>query len=92
MDDAAAAGYFDILKYLHSNRKEGMSCYGFNYAAANGHFEVVCFLHENRTGKNKTLRNISPKKIKKHSLIYINRGMHFPRSKFRCRKWALGDC
>lgn len=51
MDDAAAAGYFDILKYLHLNRKEGMSCYGFNYAAANGHFEVIRFLHENRSGK-----------------------------------------
>ncbi|KAG2971425.1 hypothetical protein PC118_g16289 [Phytophthora cactorum] len=48
MDDAAAGGYLDIIKYLHESREEGCTTRAMDRAATKGHLDVVKFLHENR--------------------------------------------
>ncbi|CAH0481271.1 unnamed protein product [Peronospora belbahrii] len=49
MDDAAAGGYLDILRWMHEN-VERLRCTvaAMDRAAANGHLDVVEFLHQNR--------------------------------------------
>jgi len=48
MDKVASNGYFEMLKWLHYNRKEGCTKYAMDNAADNGHIEIVKWLHENR--------------------------------------------
>ncbi|TMW61218.1 hypothetical protein Poli38472_013681 [Pythium oligandrum] len=48
MDGAAANGHLEMVKYLHSGRKEGCTTAAMNEAAGNGHLSVVEFLHTHR--------------------------------------------
>ena len=51
MDNAAANGHLEIVKWLHENRKDikGFACTtnAMDYAALNGYLETVKWLHEN---------------------------------------------
>lgn len=49
MDDAAEKGRFDIVKFLHRNRKEGCTSNAMDKAAERGHFDIVKFLHKHRS-------------------------------------------
>lgn len=48
MDNAAANGHLEIIKYLHENRYEGCTTAAIDNAASNNHLEVVKWLYENR--------------------------------------------
>ncbi|OQR93449.1 hypothetical protein THRCLA_08446 [Thraustotheca clavata] len=48
MDNAAANGHFEIVKYLHVHRSEGCTTNAMDLAAARGHVRVVKYLNENR--------------------------------------------
>ena len=48
MDWAAENGHFEIIKWLHCNRKEGCTNDAMNRAAGNGHLEIVNWLHYNK--------------------------------------------
>ncbi|KAL3657628.1 hypothetical protein V7S43_017431 [Phytophthora oleae] len=48
MDDAAANGHLEVVKWLHFNRSEGCTTAAMDCAAANGHLEVVTWLHTHR--------------------------------------------
>ncbi|POM77347.1 DNA excision repair protein ERCC-6, partial [Phytophthora palmivora] len=45
MDDAAANGHLQVVKWLHLNRSEGCTTAAMDCAAANGHLDVVKWLH-----------------------------------------------
>ena len=49
MNQAAANGYLEVVRFLHEHRREGCTTLAMDDAATNGHLEVVQFLHENRT-------------------------------------------
>jgi hypothetical protein len=49
MNEAAANGHLDVVKWLHANRPEGCSTLAMDGAASNGNLEVVKWLHEHRT-------------------------------------------
>ncbi|GMF41739.1 unnamed protein product [Phytophthora lilii] len=49
MDDAAANGELEAVKWLHENRSEGCTTAAMDEAAANGHLGVLQWLHENRS-------------------------------------------
>ncbi|KAG1702225.1 hypothetical protein DVH05_010015 [Phytophthora capsici] len=48
MDQAAANGHLEMIKWLHEEHA-WCTMQAMNYAASNGHLEVVKFLHKNRT-------------------------------------------
>ena len=48
MDVAAGLGHYDLVKYMHTHRKEGYTINAMNWAAGNGYLKIVQFLHENR--------------------------------------------
>lgn len=48
MDDAAANGHLDVVKWLHIHRSEGCTTAAMDCAAANDHLDVVQWLHSNR--------------------------------------------
>ncbi|KAG3085297.1 hypothetical protein PC121_g5217 [Phytophthora cactorum] len=48
MDDAAANGHLEVVKWLHVNRSEGCTTAAMDCAAANGHLETVKWLHSCR--------------------------------------------
>ncbi|EGZ14840.1 hypothetical protein PHYSODRAFT_333162 [Phytophthora sojae] len=47
MDDAAANGHLDVVKWLHENRDEGCTSRAMDGAAIGGHLRVIQWLHEN---------------------------------------------
>ena len=49
MDQAAANGHLEVVKWLHENRKEGCTTKAMDEAVAYGHLEVIKWLHENRS-------------------------------------------
>ncbi|KAF0692332.1 Aste57867_16589 [Aphanomyces stellatus] len=49
MNDAAARGHLDVVKFLHQHRVEGCSTKAMDGAAKNGYLEMVQWLHEHRT-------------------------------------------
>lgn len=49
MNDAAANGHLNVVRWLHDNRTEGCTTAAMDLAAANGHLEVVQWLHDNRS-------------------------------------------
>jgi len=49
MDEAAARGLLDVVKWLSANRREGCTTHAADWAAAAGYLDVVRWLHENRT-------------------------------------------
>ena len=49
MNNAAAYGHLDVVRWLHSNRSEGCTFDAMNYAASNGHLVVIQWLHSNRS-------------------------------------------
>jgi hypothetical protein len=49
MDDAAANGKLEVVRFLHDNRTEGCTMGVMDQAAGNGHLDVVKWLHFNRT-------------------------------------------
>jgi hypothetical protein len=48
MDGATGNNQFEILKWLHLNRREGCNANGISEAAKNGHFDIVKWLHSKR--------------------------------------------
>ncbi|ETI46277.1 hypothetical protein F443_09317 [Phytophthora nicotianae P1569] len=48
IDNAAAAGHLDVVKWLHVNRTDGCTTDAMDLAALNGHLEVVQWLDANR--------------------------------------------
>lgn len=46
---AARKGHFEMIKWLHYNRKEKCTTWAMDGAAGNGHFDILKWLHENRT-------------------------------------------
>ncbi|GMF14438.1 unnamed protein product [Phytophthora fragariaefolia] len=48
MDDAAANGHLDVVKWLHAHRPEGCTTNAMDCAAANGYLDVVQWLHSHR--------------------------------------------
>ncbi|KUF98109.1 hypothetical protein AM588_10007390 [Phytophthora nicotianae] len=48
IDNAAAAGHLDVVKWLHVNRTDGCTADAMDLAALNGHLEVVQWLDANR--------------------------------------------
>lgn len=46
---AAAEGHFEMVMFLHENRKEGTTMEAMDLAATFGHLDVVWWLHTNRT-------------------------------------------
>ncbi|KDO28559.1 hypothetical protein SPRG_06417 [Saprolegnia parasitica CBS 223.65] len=49
MDNAAANGHLEVVRFLHSHRREGCTVFAMDTAAANGHLDVVTLLHFHRT-------------------------------------------
>ncbi|KAJ3100095.1 hypothetical protein HDU96_010448 [Phlyctochytrium bullatum] len=49
MDEAAAAGHFSVVKYLHYHRTEGCTSWAMTKAAKGGFLDILRFLHTNRT-------------------------------------------
>ncbi|KAG9409784.1 hypothetical protein AC1031_020095 [Aphanomyces cochlioides] len=48
MDNAAANGHLDVVRFLHEHRREGCTKDAVEKAAANGHLDVVRFLLNHR--------------------------------------------
>ncbi|CAK5030443.1 unnamed protein product [Aphanomyces euteiches] len=49
MDDAAAVGDLEMVRFLHEHRKEGCTTAAMNSAVYYGHIEVLKFLQQNRS-------------------------------------------
>ncbi|ETI33260.1 hypothetical protein F441_19917 [Phytophthora nicotianae CJ01A1] len=49
MDEAAANGHLQVVKWLHENRGDGCTTQAMDCAAANGHLDTIQWLHSNRT-------------------------------------------
>ena len=50
MDDAAANGHLEVVKYIHAHREEGCSTWAVCGAAENGHSDVVSWFYRNHLG------------------------------------------
>ncbi|TYZ60352.1 hypothetical protein PybrP1_011203 [[Pythium] brassicae (nom. inval.)] len=48
LDGAARNGYLEVVKFLHTHRREGCTAAAMDSAAENGHLDIVRFLHEHR--------------------------------------------
>ena len=66
MDWASYNNYLDVIKYLHSTKKE-CTMYTMSWASQNGHLEVVKYLHS--IGNNCTLRAIHWADAKGHQEV-----------------------
>lgn len=48
MDDSAANGHFQVVKWLHNNTDSACTTAAMDQAAKNGHLDIVRFLHDHR--------------------------------------------
>lgn len=79
MDNVAAGGHLDTVKWLHENRTEGCSTLATEFAATIGHFDVIKWLQENCNA------SCTPKTIANA----VKNG-HFDIVLFLCAKYSEG--
>jgi hypothetical protein len=70
MDYAAWCGHFNILKFLHSNRREGCTVRAMDWAAKNGHLEIIQWLHETRTEGCTSVASVGAAKIGRLDILW----------------------